>query len=77
MATLYIEAYTRDNRIILDYLYDQGTLDSIDYKESDKYKALSTYPTLGNKVYKYKIVNETGTLIEVVYNKTYKDKEAK
>ena len=67
---LYIEAYDSSDLQILGTLDGQGTIQSY-YKNTARYKALSTFKTLNGRVLYYKIVNKKGTLIEIVQNYTH------
>ena len=68
---IYIEAYYKDDTQKLGNLDGQGIIRAKNYKRTNHYKMLSSFPTLNNCVKYYKLVTEYGLTLEIVQNKTF------
>lgn len=68
---IYVEAYDGFGKQILGNLDGQLSWEGKNYKRMKWYKNLSNVKTLNGRVQHYKIVNETGQILETVRSKTY------
>ena len=67
----YVEAYDISDKQILGNLDGQGVIRARDFRRTKHFKMLEAYPTLNNRVYLYRIVDEGGTVHETVLNMTH------